>query len=55
MFVQNMPLGPKVTTSRVSHDLRRLMSLWSYYNGNFGFVTPYGVIIKLPLNKGRQK
>ena len=29
-------------------------TLWSYYNGNLGFVTPYGVILKLPSNKGRQ-
>ena len=27
-------------------------SLWSYYNGNLGSVTPYSVIVKLPSNTG---
>ena len=27
-------------------------TLWSYYYGNFGFVTHSGVIVKLPSNKG---
>ena len=27
-------------------------SLWSYYNDNLSFVTYFGVIVKLPSNKG---